>query len=179
MTRIDICVVCAICVTTKLITNIKNLTIMGLDLNAIRAAAAKMKKEQEQPKAQAQTKTQTKTKTAEHKAKAQTKSAPKTEKPKLAWRDFSSLFDNYLRTKIEAHVQDMAKKDAVFAEKMKANGKSMKDCLNYIGEHFYRQAEKQRKSGYVGIGGNDDELCGLAVHYFDETDESLKEELKK
>lgn len=177
MTRIDICVVCAICVTTKLITNVKNLTIMGLDLSAIRAAAAKMKQEQEQPKAQAQTKT--KTKTAEHKAKAQTKSAPKTEKPKLAWRDFSSLFDNYLRTKIEAHVQDMAKKDAVFAEKMKANGKSMKDCLNYIGEHFYRQAEKQRKSGYVGIGGNDDELCGLAVHYFDETDESLKEELKK
>ncbi len=154
---------------------------MGLDLNAIRAAAAKMKQEQEQPKTNTNSTNNTnsaKTK-AEPKAKTQTKSAPKTEKPKLAWRDFSSLFDNYLRTKIEAHVQDMAKKDAVFAEKMKANGKSMKDCLNYIGEHFYRQAEKQRKSGYVGIGGNDDELCGLAVHYFDETDESLKEELKK
>jgi hypothetical protein len=155
---------------------------MGLDLSAIRAAAAKMKQEQENTKSDGRSKTEDvkpKTKTAEPKAKAQTKSAPKTEKPKLAWRDFSSLFDNYLRTKIEAHVQDMAKKDAVFAEKMKANGKSMKDCLNYIGEHFYRQAEKQRKSGYVGIGGNDDELCGLAVHYFDETDESLKEELKK
>lgn len=155
---------------------------MGLDLSAIRAAAAKMKQEQENTKSDGRSKTEDvkpKTKTAEPKAKTQTKSAPKTEKPKLAWRDFSSLFDNYLRTKIEAHVQDMAKKDAVFAEKMKANGKSMKDCLNYIGEHFYRQAEKQRKSGYVGIGGNDDELCGLAVHYFDETDESLKEELKK
>ena len=154
---------------------------MALDLNAIKAAAAKM---QEQAKAQtAESKTQTKTQTAEPKGKtttgAKAKAAPKTEKPKSAWRDFSSLFDNYLRTKIEAHVQDMAKKDAVFAEKTKAKGKSMKDCLNYIGEHFYRQAEKQRKSGYVGIGGNDDELCGLAVHYFDETDEALKEELKK
>lgn len=155
---------------------------MGLDLSAIRAAAAKMKQEQENTKSDGRSKTEDvkpKTKTAEPKAKAAPKSAPKTEKPKSAWRDFSSLFDNYLRTKIEAHVQDMAKKDAVFAEKMKANGKSMKDCLNYIGEHFYRQAEKQHKSGYVGIGGNDDELCGLAVHYFDETDENLKEELKK
>lgn len=153
---------------------------MGLNLDAIRAAAEKMKQQQaqEQPKAQSKTTTKT-TKTTESKTKTQTKAAPKTEKPKSAWRDFSSLFDNYLRTKIEAHVQDMAKKDAVFAEKTKAKGKSMKDCLNYIGEHFYRQAEKQRKSGYVGIGGNDEELCGLAVHYFDETDESLKEELKK
>lgn len=111
--------------------------------------------------------------------KTKTKAAPKSEKPKSAWRDFSALFDDYLRTKIEAHVQDMAKRDAVFAGKMKAKGKSMKDCLNYIGEHFYRQAEKQRKSGYVGIGGNDEELCGLAIHYFDETDDALKEELKK
>lgn len=118
---------------------------------------------------------------SEPKAKAapKTKAAPKSEKPKSAWRDFSALFDDYLRTKIEAHVKDMAKRDAVFAEKMKAKGKSMKDCLNYIGEHFYRQAEKQRKSGYVGIGGNDEELCGLAIHYFDETDDALKEELKK
>ena len=153
---------------------------MGLNLDAIRAAAEKMKQQQaqEQPKAQSKTTTKT-TKTTESKTKTQTKAAPKTEKPKSAWRDFSSLFNDYLRTKIEAHVQDMAKKDAVFAEKTKAKGKSMKDCLNYIGEHFYRQAEKQRKSGYVGIGGNDEELCGLAVHYFDETDESLKEELKK
>ena len=111
--------------------------------------------------------------------KAKTKAAPKSEKPKSAWRDFSALFDDYLRTKIEAHVQDMAKRDAVFAEKMKAEGKSMKDCLNYIGEHFYRQAGKQHKSGYVGIGGNDEELCGLAIHYFDERDDALKEELKK
>lgn len=116
---------------------------------------------------------------SEPKAKAapKTKAEPKSEKPKSAWRDFSALFDDYLRTKIEAHVQDMAKRDAVFAGKMKAKGKSMKDCLNYIGEHFYRQAEKQRKSGYVGIGGNDEELCSLAIHYFDESDEDLKKEV--
>ena len=118
---------------------------------------------------------------SEPKAKAapKTKAAPKSEKPKSAWRDFSALFDDYLRTKIEAHVKDMAKRDAVFAEKVKAEGKSMKDCLNYIGEHFYRQAEKKRKPGYVGVGGNDEELCGLAIHYFDESDDALKEELKK
>ena len=134
------------------------------------AAAAELqdgaKKQEAAPKGEPKTK-----------ATPKTKAAPKSEKPKSAWRDFSAMFDDYLRTKIEAHVKDMAKRDAVFAEKMKAEGKSMKDCLNYIGEHFYRQAEKQRKSGYVGIGGNDEELLVLAVHYYDESDEDLKKEL--
>lgn len=141
-------------------------------LDAFKAAAAA--ELQDSAKQEAAPKSEPKTK-----ATPKPKAAPKSEKPKSAWRDFSALFDDYLRTKIEAHVKDMAKRDAVFAEKVKAEGKSMKDCLNYIGEHFYRQAEKQRKSGYVGIGGNDEELCGLAIHYFDETDDALKEELKK
>lgn len=141
-------------------------------LDAFKAAAAA--ELQDSAKQEAAPKSEPKTK-----ATPKPKAAPKSEKPKSAWRDFSALFDDYLRTKIEAHVQNMAKRDAVFAGKMKAKGKSMKDCLNYIGEHFYRQAEKQRKSGYVGIGGNDEELCGLAIHYFDETDDALKEELKK
>lgn len=141
-------------------------------LDAFKAAAAaevqgSAKKQEAAPKSEPK---------AKAKAAPKTKAAPKSEKPKSPWRDFSALFDDYLRTKIEAHVQDMAKRDAVFAEKIKAKGKSMKDCLNYIGEHFYRQAEKQRKPGYVGIGGNDEELCGLAIHYFDESDESLKSE---
>jgi hypothetical protein len=144
-------------------------------LDAFKAAAAaevqgSAKKQEAAPKSEPK---------AKAKAAPKTKAAPKSEKPKSPWRDFSALFDDYLRTKIETHVQDMAKRDAVFAKKMKAKGKSMKDCLNYIGEHFYCQAEKQRKSGYVGIGGNDEELCGLAIHYFDETDDALKEELKK
>jgi len=143
-------------------------------LDAFKAAAAAelqdgAKKQEAAPKGEPKTKA----------AAPKTKAAPKSEKPKSAWRDFSALFDDYLRTKIEAYVKDMAKRDAVFAGKMNAKGKSMKDCLNYIGEHFYRQAEKKRKSGYVGIGGNDEELCGLAIHYFDETDDALKEELKK
>ena len=102
---------------------------------------------------------------------------PKTDTTKAKGQDFTGLFDGYLRPMIEAHLEKTAKADPAFAAKMKAKGKSIEGCLNYIGEHFYRQAEKQRKSGWVGIGGDDRELCGLAVHYYDESEESLKAEL--
>jgi hypothetical protein len=175
MTRIDICVVCAICVTTKLITNIKNLTIMGLDLSAIRAAAAKMKQEQEQPQAQAQTKTQTKTKTAEPKggAKANTKtSAPKTDTPKT-----KGGAKYVIPAEFKQAIEDHLKGRADMKEKLSKKGKSIDGCCDYIFDVMRKRAEKNRggKSA-VGLYSNPDEIFGLAVHYYDETDEALKAE---
>ena len=94
-------------------------------------------------------------------------------------QDFTHLFDGYLRELITKHVEEHAAKDAIFAAKMKAEGKSMDGCLNYIGGHFYRQAQKRHKSGFVGMGGDDRLLCGMAIHYFDETDEELEREEKE
>lgn len=121
------------------------------------------------------TKTKGSSRNEGEKAGAKKPSAPKAA-PK---QDFTCLFDGYLRELITKHVEEHAAKDAIFAAKMKAEGKSMDGCLNYIGGHFYRQAQKRHKSGYVGMGGDDRLLCGMAIHYFDETDEELEREEKE
>ena len=177
MTRIDICVVCAICVTTKLITNIKNLTIMGLDLSAIRAAAAKMKQEQEQPKTNTNSTNNTnsaKTK-AEPKAKTQTKSAPKTDSPKT-----KGGAKYVIPAEFKQAIEDHLKGRADMKEKLSKKGKSIDGCCDYIFNVMRKRAEKERggKSA-VGLYANPDEIFGLACHYYDESEEDLKEELKK
>lgn len=177
MTRIDICVVCAICVTMKLITNIKNLTIMGLDLSAIRAAAAKMKQEQEQPKTNTNSTNNTnsaKTK-AEPKggAKANTKtSAPKTDTPKT-----KGGAKYVIPAEFKQAIEDHLKGRADMKEKLSKKGKSIDGCCDYIFDVMRKRAEKERggKSA-VGLYSNPDEIFGLACHYYDETDEALKAE---
>lgn len=151
---------------------------MGLDLSAIRAAAAKMKQEQEQPQAQAQTKTQTKTKTAEPKggAKANTKtSAPKTDTPKT-----KGGAKYVIPAEFKQAIEDHLKGRADMKEKLSKKGKSIDGCCDYIFDVMRKRAEKERggKSA-VGLYANPDEIFGLACHYYDESEEDLKEELKK
>ena len=151
---------------------------MGLDLSAIRAAAAKMKQEQEQPQAQAQTKTQTKTKTAEPKggAKANTKtSAPKTDTPKT-----KGGAKYVIPAEFKQAIEDHLKSRADMKEKLQKKGKSIDGCCDYIFDVMRKRAEKERggKSA-VGLYANPDEIFGLACHYYDESEEALKEELKK
>ena len=148
---------------------------MGLDLSAIRAAAAKMKQEQEQPKTQAQTKTQTKTKTAEPKggAKANTKtSAPKTDTPKT-----KGGAKYVIPAEFKQAIEDHLKSRADMKEKLSKKGKSIDGCCDYIFDVMRKRAEKERggKSA-VGLYANPDEIFGLACHYYDETDEALKAE---
>ena len=148
---------------------------MGLDLSAIRAAAAKMKQEQEQPQAQAQTKTQTKTKTAEPKggAKANTKtSAPKTDTPKT-----KGGAKYVIPAEFKQAIEDHLKGRADMKEKLSKKGKSIDGCCDYIFDVMRKRAEKERggKSA-VGLYSNPDEIFGLACHYYDETDEALKAE---
>lgn len=147
---------------------------MGLDLSAIRAAAAKMKQEQEQPKTNTNSTNNTnsaKTK-AEPKAKAQTKSAPKTDSPKT-----KGGAKYVIPAEFKQAIEDHLKGREDMKEKLTKKGKSIDGCCDYIFDVMRKRAEKNRggKSA-VGLYANPDEIFGLACHYYDETEESLKAE---
>lgn len=144
---------------------------MGLDLSAIRAAAAKMKQEQEQPKTNTNSTNSAKTK-AEPKAKTQTKSAPKTDSPKT-----KGGAKYVIPAEFKQAIEDHLKSRADMKEKLQKKGKSIDGCCDYIFDVMRKRAEKERggKSA-VGLYANPDEIFGLACHYYDETDEALKAE---
>lgn len=147
---------------------------MALDLNAIRAAAAKMQ-EQENTKSDGRSKTEDvkpKTKTAEPKAKAAPKSAPKTASPKT-----KGGAKYVIPAEFKQAIEDHLKGRADMKEKLSKKGKSIDGCCDYIFNVMRKRAEKERggKSA-VGLYANPDEIFGLAVHYYDETDEALKAE---
>ena len=56
--------------------------------------------------------------------------------------------------------------------------KSIEGCCSYIIGKMQKRAEKARKNGAssVGVFAKDDEVYGMAVHYFDESEEDLKKE---
>ena len=142
-------------------------------MDAIRAAAEKMKQQQaqEQPKAQSKTTTKT-TKTTESKTKTQTKSAPKTDSPKT-----KGGAKYVIPAEFKQAIEDHLKSRADMKEKLSKKGKSIDGCCDYIFDVMRKRAEKERggKSA-VGLYANPDEIFGLAVHYYDETDEALKAE---
>lgn len=164
--------------------NFKTFNDMGI-LDALKAATANVQSEPKTEKAQAKSaKSAPKGASAKpgaSKASAKTgaKSAPKP-------IDISSLKVKYeipedFKMAIRLYMEDMAKKDSAVAEKMKAKGKSIDGCCEYIYGVMMRRAAKQlteRKNTGIGISGSPEEVFGLATHYYDETEESLKEELK-
>lgn len=134
-------------------------------LDAIAAAAANLQSEQkkEEPK-----------KAAPKSEPKASKAAPKTDTPKVKSgamyvipKEFKEAIENHLKGR-----PDMA-------EKLKAKGKSIDGCCDYIFDVMRKRAEKNRggKSA-VGFYASPDEIFGMAVHYYDESEESLKEELK-
>lgn len=156
---------------------------MGI-LDALKAATANVQSEPktEQPKAKTGAKSAPKGASAKpgaSKASAKTgaKSAPKP-------IDISSLKVKYeipedFKMAIRLYMEDMAKKDSAVAEKMKAKGKSIDGCCEYIYGVMMRRAAKQlteRKNTGIGISGSPEEVFGLATHYYDESDEELKKE---
>lgn len=60
---------------------------------------------------------------------------------------------------IKAYLDDRASVDALFAESYAKLGKSIEECCNYI-------LNEVQKSGCNGFA--DDEIYGMAVHYYDE-----------
>jgi len=66
---------------------------------------------------------------------------------------------NSFKQTIEAHLQEIASKDSVFAEKLQNPNKNIDDCITYI-------LNWVKESGAYGF--TDDEIFGQAIHYYDE-----------
>lgn len=60
---------------------------------------------------------------------------------------------------IQKHLENFALEDVVFAEKLKNKSKNIDDCVQYI-------LNEVKKSGINGF--SDDEIFGMAIHYYDE-----------
>lgn len=62
------------------------------------------------------------------------------------------------------YLLERAKTDASVARSIEKESKSLKECFNYI----VGEASKQQKEGCAPI--KDDDVYGMAVHYYDEDD---------
>lgn len=62
---------------------------------------------------------------------------------------------------IQAELERRAQTDSRFAERLALESKSIEDCISYI-------LNTVQKSGMNGFA--DDEIYGMAVHYYDEDD---------
>ena len=65
------------------------------------------------------------------------------------------------KTAIKEHLDSIAAKDAAFAEKYSAEGKSLDECVDYI-------IGQVKNSGLNGF--DDNEIYGMAIHYYEESD---------
>jgi hypothetical protein len=68
---------------------------------------------------------------------------------------------NSFKEIIQSHLQGVADKDPLFAETFKKPNKNIDDCITYI-------LNEVKKSGCAGFA--DDEVYGMAIHYYDEDD---------
>jgi hypothetical protein len=65
------------------------------------------------------------------------------------------------KTTIQAYLNKRAEEDSLFANTLKKENKNIDDCIQYI-------FSEVQKSGCTGFA--DDEIYGMAVHYYDEDD---------
>lgn len=105
-------------------------------------------------------------------ANATAKTAPKTDTPKTKGgakyvipKEFRQAIEDYLTGR-----PDMS-------EKLKQTGKSIDKCCEYIYGRMLKRAQKERGGATeMAYAIPRDEIFGMAVHYYDESDESLKKE---
>jgi len=69
-------------------------------------------------------------------------------------------------TAIKSFLDNMAKEDAQFAQTYAKPNKSIEECCKYITQ----QVEANRKNNEKCVAVSDDEVYGLAIHYYDEDD---------
>jgi len=106
------------------------------------------------------------------KPKAATKSAPKTDTPKTKG-GAKYVIPASFKEAIENHLKGRAD----MKDKLNAEGKSIDGCCDYIFDVMRKRAEKERKGqSAVGLYAEPAEIFGLAVHYYDESEEALKAE---
>ncbi len=69
---------------------------------------------------------------------------------------------------IKSYLDDFAIKDSLFAEKYKNEKKSIKDCVQYI----LNTVKKSDANGFT-----DNEIFGMAIHYYDENSIDIGEQI--
>lgn len=148
---------------------------MKIDLSAINAAAEALKQQREQketPKREASTASTGKTKRA---SKSAPKSTPKTDTPKTKGgasyvipAEFKEAIEAYLYSRPDI-IDNLVKPD-----------KSIDGCCDYIFSKMRKVAEMNRNGKTaVGIFRSPEEIYAMAVHYYDEDDETLRKEDKQ
>lgn len=74
-------------------------------------------------------------------------------------------------------IEDYLTGRADMTEKLKQSGKSIDKCCEYIYDRMLKRAQKERGGATtVGMYVAPEEIFGMAVHYYDESDEDLKKE---
>lgn len=69
-------------------------------------------------------------------------------------------------TAIKTFLDNLAKEDEMFSKNYAKPNKSISECCKYI----FQQVEKNRKNNDRCVACTDEEVYGLAIHYFDEDD---------
>ncbi len=149
---------------------------MTIDLSAINAAAEALKQQragEAQPKREP--KRETTTQRTKRATKSTTKSAPKTDTPKtkdgasyVIPAEFKEAIEAYLYSRPDI-IDNLVKPD-----------KSIDGCCDYIFGKMLKVAKKNRNGkSAVGIFRSPEEIYAMAVHYYDEDDETLKKEDEK
>lgn len=68
---------------------------------------------------------------------------------------------DHFKETIQAKLNEMAETDPLFAESLKKENKNIDECIDYI-------IGQVKESGRMGF--TDDEIFGMAAHYYDEDD---------
>lgn len=68
---------------------------------------------------------------------------------------------DHFKETIQAKLNEMAETDPLFAESLKKENKNIDKCIDYV-------ISQVKKSGRLGF--TDDEIFGMAAHYYDEDD---------
>lgn len=146
---------------------------MKIDFSAINAAAEALK---QQRAGETQPKREPKREATTQKTKRATKSAPKhepkTDTPKtkdgasyVIPAEFKGAIEAYLYSRPDI-IDNLVKPD-----------KSIDGCCDYIFGKMLKIAKKNRNGkSAVGIFRSPEEIYSMAVHYYDEDDETLKKE---
>jgi len=71
------------------------------------------------------------------------------------------MVSDYFKETIKKYLDARSQEDALFAETYSKEGKSLDECCNYI----LQQVKASGRNGFT-----DDEIFGIAVHYYDEDD---------
>lgn len=73
---------------------------------------------------------------------------------------------NLFESAIKEYLDERAQNDSAFAERYTLEGKSIQECCKFIKQ----EVGKKRDKGEDCVAMTDNEVYGLAVHYYDEDD---------